>query len=196
MNKRQLGISISKLKDYWVKKPSLEQYTTPSGTAASLVWHAYMKGDIRDKIVLDAGCGNGVLGISALLLGAKKVIFLDVDETALDVSEINCEELGLKNFELVNANIVDFNQKVDTIVMNPPFGVQTKGLDVLFLKQSVIIAGRVYLIYKADGLKIIQKELPNKKSKVLEKTELLLKHQFSFHKKDKERTKVILVKIE
>jgi putative methylase len=195
MNKKILEIELSKLKDYTVKKPSLEQYTTPSTIAASLVWSAFMKGDVENKIVADFGCGNGVLGIGCLLLGAKKVVFIDVDERALDIAEENCIALGLSNYELVNKNVADVETKFDTIVMNPPFGVQTRGLDVLFLKQASILSKVFYTVYKADGLKIINRELPNKKSIVLEATELLLKNQFSFHTKSKEKTKIILVKI-
>jgi ribosomal protein L11 methylase PrmA len=30
------------------------------------------KTDVKDKIVIDYGCGSGILGVAALLLGAKK----------------------------------------------------------------------------------------------------------------------------
>jgi ribosomal protein L11 methyltransferase len=30
------------------------------------------KTDLKDKIVIDYGCGSGILGVAALLLGAKK----------------------------------------------------------------------------------------------------------------------------
>lgn len=195
INKKQLAIKLSKLLDYKNKKPSLEQYTTPSHIAATLLWHAYMEDNIENKKVCDMGCGNGILGIGALLLGAKKVTFVDVDERALDIVEENCKNLKLKNFKLENQNVVDVKAKFDTIVMNPPFGVQTKGLDLLFLKQSTRLAKKVYLIYKGDGLKIIKKELPNKNATLLEKTTLILKHQFRFHKKDKQETKIILAKL-
>ncbi|MBN1923398.1 MAG: methyltransferase [Nanoarchaeota archaeon] len=195
MNKKQLAIILSKLTDYKIKKPSLEQYTTPSNIASSLLWNAFMNKDVEGRIVADAGCGNGVLGIAALILGAEKVFFIDVDEKALDVTEENCKTLGLKNYELVQSNIVDVSIKSDTLVMNPPFGVQTKGLDLLFLKQGVKLADNVYLIYKGDGLKIIRKEIPDYTVSVIEKTELTLNHQFSYHKKLKEKTNVILARI-
>lgn len=195
MNKKQLEITLSKLEDYNNKHPSLEQYTTPSNIAASLLWTAFMNKDIEDKTVIDAGCGNGILGIGALLLGAKKVIFIDVDERALTTTEKNCEKTGLKNYELINSNILDVNVKADTVVMNPPFGVQTPGLDVMFLKQSVKLGGKVYLVYKGDGMKIIQKELPNKNVKLLERTDLQLNLQYSYHTKAKQNTKAILVSV-
>jgi ribosomal protein L11 methyltransferase len=39
--------------------------------------------DLQDKIVVDYGCGSGILGIAALLLGAKQVIAIDNDPQAL-----------------------------------------------------------------------------------------------------------------
>lgn len=196
MNKKKLEIKLSKLKDYIDKSPGLEQYTTPSKVAASLLWTAYMNKDIEGKIIIDAGCGNGILGIGALILGAKRVIFVDVDERALIVTEENCKKLELKNYELLNSNIIDVETKADAVVMNPPFGVQTPLLDVMFLKTSVKLAKKVYLIYKGDGLKIIRKELLNKRIKVIKKTKLSLKSQYSYHTKPKQETKIILALIE
>jgi putative methylase len=192
MNKKKLSIILSKLKDYNIKKPSLEQYTTPSSIAASLLWQAYMNNDIEDKTIIDLGCGNGILGIGALLLGAKKVLFVDLDDKAIKTTKLNCENLRLKNYELINSHISKVKKKADIVIMNPPFGVQTKNSDILFLKKSVKLGKKVYLIYKGDGLKIIKKTLPSHNARILEHRELIIKQQFSYHKKPKMRTKIIL----
>ncbi len=39
--------------------------------------------DVKEKTVVDYGCGSGILGIAALLLGAKEVIAVDNDPQAL-----------------------------------------------------------------------------------------------------------------
>ena len=39
--------------------------------------------DLRDKVVIDYGCGSGILGIAALLLGAKQVYAVDLDPQAV-----------------------------------------------------------------------------------------------------------------
>lgn len=39
--------------------------------------------DLNDKIVIDYGCGSGILGIAALLLGAKQVYAVDLDPQAV-----------------------------------------------------------------------------------------------------------------
>jgi ribosomal protein L11 methyltransferase len=38
---------------------------------------------LKDKLVIDYGCGSGILGIAALLLGARQVIAIDNDPQAL-----------------------------------------------------------------------------------------------------------------
>lgn len=46
---------------------------------------------LSDKTVIDYGCGSGILGIAALLLGAAKVYATDIDPQALQASRMNAE---------------------------------------------------------------------------------------------------------
>jgi len=58
--------------------------------------------DLTDKIVVDYGCGSGILGIAALLLGAKRVIGVDNDPQALEASKENTRRNNIaeERFEL------------------------------------------------------------------------------------------------
>lgn len=47
--------------------------------------------DLQDKVVVDFGCGSGILGIAALKLGAREVIGIDIDPQALQASEENAK---------------------------------------------------------------------------------------------------------
>jgi ribosomal protein L11 methyltransferase len=47
--------------------------------------------NVKDKIVIDYGCGSGILGLAALALGAKKVYAIDHDPQALEASQNNAE---------------------------------------------------------------------------------------------------------
>ena len=47
--------------------------------------------DLKDKIVIDYGCGSGILGVAALLLGAKKVYATDIDPQAVLATKQNAE---------------------------------------------------------------------------------------------------------
>lgn len=39
--------------------------------------------NLKDKVVIDYGCGSGVLGVAALLLGAEEVLAVDIDPQAI-----------------------------------------------------------------------------------------------------------------
>ncbi len=58
--------------------------------------------DLKGKTVVDYGCGSGILAIAALLLGADKVIGVDIDPQALVASRDNAQRNGItdERFEL------------------------------------------------------------------------------------------------
>lgn len=53
--------------------------------------------DLAGKRVLDVGCGSGILGLSALLLGADFSELVDIDRQATDVAYHNAQINGLVN---------------------------------------------------------------------------------------------------
>jgi len=59
-------------------------------TALCLEWLA--GADLLDKVVIDYGCGSGILAVAALLLGAKHVYAIDIDPQALTASRYNAEK--------------------------------------------------------------------------------------------------------
>ena len=67
-------------------------------TALCLEW--LDKQDLAQKTLIDYGCGSGILGIAALLLGADKVYGVDNDPQALLATKDNCEKnsIALTNF--------------------------------------------------------------------------------------------------
>ena len=58
-------------------------------TALCLNW--LDQADVKDKVVIDYGCGSGILAIAAALLGAKKVIGVDTDPQALEATQANAQ---------------------------------------------------------------------------------------------------------
>ncbi|XID75800.1 50S ribosomal protein L11 methyltransferase [Alkanindiges sp. WGS2144] len=51
--------------------------------------------DLKDKVVIDYGCGSGILGIAALLLGAKQVYAVDLDPQAVLSTQQNAALNGV-----------------------------------------------------------------------------------------------------
>jgi len=93
-------------------------------TALCLSW--LDRQNLKDKHLIDYGCGSGILGIAALLLGARQVIGVDNDPQALTASRSNCEknQLDLKNFpvylpkEFVRQINLKAIQPVDLLLAN------------------------------------------------------------------------------
>lgn len=56
--------------------------------------------DVANKSVTDYGCGSGILGIAALLLGAKSMIGVDVDPQAIVATENNAIANGVSTSDL------------------------------------------------------------------------------------------------
>ncbi len=56
--------------------------------------------DVKDRIVIDYGCGSGILAIAAALLGARQVIAIDNDPQAIQASESNRDLNGIAKQQL------------------------------------------------------------------------------------------------
>lgn len=67
-------------------------------TALCLEWLDGL--DLSDERVIDYGCGSGILGIAALLLGAREVIAVDNDPQALLATRENAERNGIDSTRL------------------------------------------------------------------------------------------------
>jgi len=67
---------------------------THETTAACLEWLA--ENDVKDKTVIDFGCGSGILALAAVKLGAKKVYAVDIDPQALQATEENAKRNEIK----------------------------------------------------------------------------------------------------
>ena len=87
-------------------------------TALCLEWLA-TRADLRDKRVLDYGCGSGILAIAACKLGAAFVAAIDIDPDACRVTRENaalnkCDDIQIGNpdqlpadrFDVVVANLL------------------------------------------------------------------------------------------
>lgn len=185
MNQKQLAIILSHLQTAH-KCLALEQYTLPGDTAADIIMTAYHFGDICDKTVADLGCGTGILGIGALLMGALSVTFVDCDRDALTLAQQNTHNAtkGLKVGEqtFLCTTIQDVTLTVDTVVQNPPFGTKRKGADVQFLKKATEIAPVVYSLHKRKNTTFLAQKTPHTLTHVKEMRVPLFK-TYPVHKK-------------
>ena len=63
-------------------------------TAMCLEW--LVQNDITGKVVIDYGCGSGVLALAASALGASHVYAVDIDPQALQAARANTERNGMQ----------------------------------------------------------------------------------------------------
>ena len=71
----------------------------------------------EDTEILDVGCGSGILGIVALMYGAKHAKGTDLDPCAIEAVQDNMEKNGLDEagFKLIIGNIIDSKEIQDEV---------------------------------------------------------------------------------
>ena len=139
IRKLDLEMLLSQVKPHPSPKPSLEQYTIPVEVAANMLYiAAYAYDDIIGKTVLDLGCGTGRLALGASFLGAKQVVGIDIDRAAIKTALENSVKVGLKDgVQWVVADVNAAHGSFDTVLQNPPFGVQRRKADRKFLEKAL-----------------------------------------------------------
>jgi len=182
--KRHLEIFLSKIKPPEEAKAILEQYTIPVETAAGILYLAtYAYGNIIGKTVVDLGCGTGRLALGAAWCGAKEVIGIDIDKKVVQQARNHAKILGLaEKTQWIIGDIDVIQGEFDTVIQNPPFGVQKPKADRKFLEKALKIGHAVYSLHKCTNKrKNFKKMLENKKEFVLVPPSLFLKKFIENH---------------
>ena len=188
-SKQNLEIELSKLAGFEEPSFMLEQYATPANIAAEWVWNMAMKGEAAGKVVLDAACGPGIIGIGLLLMGAKKIYFVDKDEKIMNICIDNynalCNEYELGNAEFILHDISLFDVEVDIVVQNPPFGTKESHLDKKFLVKAFSVSKVVYSMHKYSTKKFVEAICKDFSFKITElwRYDFPIKAAFKFHTK-------------
>jgi len=149
VRKLDLERFLTKIKPNPFPKANLEQYTLMESTAASVLYlAAYAYGDIKGKKVLDLGCGTGRIALGAAFLGASSVVGIDIDVDVVKVAVENSTAVELQDkASWVAGDIEAIAGKFDTVVQNPPFGVQRRAADRRFIEKALEVGEAVYSIH-------------------------------------------------
>jgi len=202
VRKRDLERALSEIEANPEPKAYLEQYTTPSTVAAeTLHLAAYVYDNIIDKTVMELGCGTGRLAIGAALLGAKDVFGVDVDRVAVRIAQKNAELMGVKDkTHWIVADIDVIKGNFDTILQNPPFGVQRKRADRRFITKSLELGSIIYSFHKSgdSNREFIKRFIEEHGGKInnIFPTSMEIPRMFKFHTKKKQITHVDLYRVE
>ncbi len=189
VRKLDLEIALSKIKQHPSPNVHLEQYTvTPKVAAEILYIAAYTHNDITNKSVADFGCGTGRLAIGSALLGAEETVGIDIDKIATKTAFENALKMEVKEkTQWVTANIAAITGAFDTILQNPPFGIQQRKADRVFIEKALEIGKRVYSLHKSSkgNLDFIKNIIDTHHGKIeaLYTMPMTIPHMFHFHKK-------------
>jgi len=202
VRRRDLEKAIEEVQPHPLPKVYLEQYTIPPDVAAEILYiAAYTYDDIAEKTVVDLGCGTGRLAIGAALLGAEETFGVDIDYLAVRAAKKSAEKLkvnGKTNW--IVADIEVLRGRFDTVLQNPPFGVQRKGADRKFIEKALEIGRKVYSLHKSgEGNREFIKrfiELHGGRVTGIFPLEMTIPKMFEFHTKRKHSLKVDLYLIE
>ncbi|MFX1511286.1 MAG: METTL5 family protein [Promethearchaeota archaeon] len=136
------------------KKPEvgLEQYPTSDELITELLLLAsFTFNDVRDKRVIDLGCGTGKMGLGAAMLGATRVLLIDISKEAIMSGKMATQRNKQVRIDWLIQPVETlvthtFHKSFDTVFMNAPFGSRRKGIDHCFLRKALDLAPVVYSI--------------------------------------------------
>jgi ribosomal protein L11 methyltransferase len=104
--------------------------------------------DLKDKRLLDCGCGTGILGIVASKLGAKEIVGYDIDEWSVENTKHNAEINHVNNIEVFHGDssvLSHINGVFDVVVANINRNILFADLrhfrDVMALQAMLILSG-------------------------------------------------------
>jgi len=208
MKKKHLEMILDNLDPHPNPKPHLEQYTIGGKLASELLFFA--RDDIRDNFVVDLGCGTGRLSIGAKLLGAGKVLGVDIDRESVECARENLRKLEKipvsKNLDVdfeeiykgvffVDMDVKDIDRSYIeryledegkiVVIQNPPFGSQKRHADRIFLEKALEIGDVIYTIHNSStrGFVINYVEERGRSITHIFKSRFRIPRIFTFHSK-------------
>ncbi len=199
MRPKHLAIELSKLIPHPCSNVELEQYATEGDLAAYWMLGVDQLDNVDGKHVLDLCAGNGILGLGCLFIGAGKITLVEADPLAAEIARKNCQNLKSKfsaSTTVIEAFVgideIDVSE-VDIIVMNPPWGVQSKRADRAILQYAFgLDVESIHVLHsaKATHLESLAKEHGWEIEGVLE-SKFRLPPTYSHHSKGKAFTDII-----
>ena len=117
---------------------------------------------VEGRKVLDVGCGSGVLGITALVLGASQAIGVDITPAAVEVSQANARRNGVEERWFATTDeLATIRTDFDIVVAN------------ILAPTLIDLSGELARLLKPGGILVISGVLDGRYQHVLEALEPL-----------------------
>lgn len=226
--KKHLEMILENVPHHPNPKVDLEQYSTPATIAADLMWNAYGLGDIMDMNILDLGCGTGMFAIASSLMGARYSLGVDIDEESIALAKItqndisNQHDIDITNTNFIVGDVNSFNSindllnesnhnniddnamsldKFDTLIQNPPFGSQERGLrhaDRKFMEFAVRSAEVIYSFHMKSTEEFVIDYYRDLGADVTHKLvyKFPIPKIYDFHRDESRDVKVVVLRVE
>ena len=108
--------------------PGLDVRPTPDRLRESLF--SILAPHLGDAIFADLYAGTGAVGIEALSRGAKKAIFVEQNQAAVELIRTNLKSLGIENRSRVwqgrVAGVIAKMEPVDIAFLDPPYPLEVE----------------------------------------------------------------------
>lgn len=118
-------------------------FGTGTHETTSMCIELLQKLPVKNSRILDFGCGSGILGICAKMLGAGDIVFVDNDEQAISATKRNCELNGIYSPKLVIRDVREMSEPADIVLANITADVL---IDVLSIIKSALKQGGYAII--------------------------------------------------
>ena len=123
-----------------------------------LVLQSMLNIDFKGKTVVDCGCGTGVLGIAASLMGASQVFGFDYDPLCYENTIENIEKNKITNMDVALGGVdIISGKKFDIILANINRNILVQNMH--FFAQSLPVGGSLIMsgFYEKD-VEIVKKQ--------------------------------------
>jgi len=114
------------------------------------------KNNPKKQVVIDFGCGSGILSIAAALLGAKNVIAIDNDPTAISVTNFNTKLNSVDSKILTTLDYKEISCKADLVIAN------------IFSNVLIYLKTTFYRLIKPSGVVVLSGIIEGNLKSVLE----------------------------
>ncbi|MGQ3887989.1 50S ribosomal protein L11 methyltransferase [Legionella sp. CNM-1927-20] len=112
-------------------------------TQLCLTWLA--KADLSHKVIIDYGCGSGILALAALKLGVQLAHAVDIDPQALQATQSNAKVNQINEQQLIITTPDKLTDKADLLIANilltPLLQLKAKFKQLLNKQGILVVSG-------------------------------------------------------